>query len=359
MNFFDVVNFLELKKTMPHQSIAELMTIVGIDPAYLNDCTEEVQRVTRLKLAINQNPDKDANTYYKILGVSKNDLTRYFQLLEIVSPGLVTVGHLKGTKRYDAICLLKTQGAVNSASATMTDQEIAKDLNLSLSDVQRLKTNLPAITPKMPGYEILKKENRIREFFELYPYSTITESAKALRMSNKEVRVIIEDLTKHGEVIKYNNSPRPLEYEEKKLDVVNLKKGDPTISDKDISETLGISINQVRQAIADTIRLWQMEKAQSYDFYSHKMMTELEEVKRLTLERHNAANNSSSRWLEIYLQASEKQISMLGLKAPEKVDITKNVSVTKEHRDRVAEAFMATEAIDVDFKKIEVTGTSN
>lgn len=344
---------------MPNQPITELLTIAGIDQAYLNDYTEEVQRVSRLKLAINQSPDKNANTYYKILGVSKNDLTRYFQILEINSPGLVTIDHLEGTKRYEDICTLKKQAAVNMAAGTMTDKEIVKDLGIPLEDVQRFKTTLPAITPKMPGYEILKKENRIREFFDLYPYSTITEAAKALRMGNKEIRVIIEDLTRYGEVIKYNNSPRPLEYEKKKLDVVNLKKNDPTLSEKEISETLGISIHQVRQAMADTIRLWQMEKVQAYEFYSHKTMTELEEVKRLTIERHKAANNSSSRWMEIYLQAIEKQINMLGLKAPERVDINKNVTVTKEHRDQIVNAFMATETIDVDFEKIEVTGTEN
>jgi uncharacterized protein YpuA (DUF1002 family) len=50
---------------------------------------------------------------------------------------------------------------------------------------------------------------------------------------------------------------------------------------------------------------------------------------------------------------------MLGLKAPERVDINKNVTVTKEHRDQIVNAFMATETIDVDFEKIEVTGTEN
>ena len=361
MNFFDLANFFELKKSMPNASIAEVMSISGINPALLADYTHEYQMVRRLEMALRGNPDKDADHYYKVLGVSKNDLTRYFCILEMVSPGLVVVGNLGGTDREKSLCREKKRAAVNSlaASGTFLDDEIAQELGLHVDDVKLLKATVPAITPEMPGFELVKRENRIREFFQLYPYSTITEAAKALRMSNKEIRVIIEDLVGHGEVIKFNNSPRPLEYEEKKLAVVSLKKEDPSLSDKEISEKLGISIGQVRQAISETIRLWQMEKAQSYDFYSHKTMVELEEVKRMSLERHNSSDKSSSRWLEIYLQAHEKQIAMLGLKAPERVDINSTVTVSKEHRDKIVSAFMATEAIEAEFQKIEVTGDPN
>ena len=356
--FFDLLNYYELYQSMETLPPREIAEITGIDTANTDFCSKKAKAISILRTLFKRNPNENTAFFKKTLRISSENLNTYLFILEITDPGLVKKKHIASTAKDIAIDGIKTRIAVNKASAdNLLVHEIAELLDLSIKSVRAHQQNLPAENEETPEFELLRRESHVREFFNIYPYSTISEAAKSLRMSVKETRVIVEDLIKHGEIIKFNNVPKPLEYEERKLDVIKLKKADPTLTEKDISLELGISISQVRQAIQDTIRIWQIEKIVSYDFYALSMMQELNDVKNMAMSRHKASEQSSSRWLEIVLDAAQKQIDMLGLKAPERVDINKKVTISKEQRDSVVDAYMATEILDVEFKKIQVTGS--
>jgi len=356
--FLDLLNYYTLYQTAKNLPAHELAEIAGCSSINISFCKKKTKSIDALKDSLRKNPEKNGVFFRKALDVSRKDINALFIILEVTNPGLVKKRHIFSTICDFELDEIKTRAAVFKASENhLLDHEIAAQIGVPIKQVKAYLQNLPVANPKTPQFEFLRRESHVREFFNVYPYSTISEASKALKMSVKETRVIVEDLIKHGEIIKFNNMPRPLEFEERKLMVIELKKQNPGLSEKEISLQLGISISQVRQAIQDTIRIWQMEKVVSYDFYSLNMLEELNEIKKEAMERHKASNASSSRWLEIFLIASQKQIDMLGLKAPEKIDINKKVVVSKEQRDSVVDAYMATETLDVEFEKIEVTGS--
>jgi len=356
--FFDLLRYFELHEMMKNITAQEIGEITGVDMSDLSFFSEASKKLSRLRELIEENPEKSGVFFKRDCKIPKNELTGYYLVLETINPGLVKKRHLGSTVRDIEFDESKARVAVNKVSHEfMQDHEIAAHLNLPIKQVKGCLQKLPAIQDGVPEFELLRRESHVREFFNLYPYSTVSEGAKALRMSTKETRVIVEDLIKHGEMIKFNNVPRPLEYEERKSKVIALKRNDPTLTEKDISLELEISVSQVRQAIQDTIRMWQVEKVINFEFYSLNMMQELKEIKDAAMDRHKASDGSSSRWLEIVLIAAQKEIDMLGLKAPERVDINKKITITKEQRDSVVDAYMATDSIDVDFERIEVTGS--
>jgi hypothetical protein len=66
------------------------------------------------------------------------------------------------------------------------------------------------------------------------------------------------------------------------------------------------------------------------------------------MDRFQASPSSSSRWLEIKQMGVEKKIKMLGLNAPAEYRIAQNISVeSKEDKDAIIEAFLATNMLDV------------
>ena len=194
------------------------------------------------------------------------------------------------------------------------------------------------------------------EFFAICPHSTTQEAAKALNIPNQKVRNIVEGLRICGEDIKFNNIPKPLEMIETQKKITEIKLASPSVTNRELSIQLGVPISLIRRAIFETTKMWQSEHAESIDFYTKKVLTDLEDIEQETWNRTMASKSSSSRWLELNLMAKEKKINILGIKAPEKININKDIKINKSDRDKVVEGFMATDVTDVDFTRIEVTG---
>ncbi len=359
INFFDLLNFYKRRRTLKNVTPDDLADIIGINKSELKRYIAASDNIDKLYALLEKDPKEDIDFFSNRLSLSERKISGCLALIQIVSPGLVKKRQINGTlldkSLNDQKIRISTDILFNSA---LFDHEIADKLNLPIQTVKARRKNLPTIVQRNEQFETIKKESLVREFFKLYQYATVNEASKSLNMHQKEVRTIIEGLLSYGEVVKFNNTPMPLEYEDRKADVIRIKRKSPGKTDKEISLELGISISQVRQAIQDTIRISQIERATSYEFYFTNTMEELSKVKDLAMDRHAASPMSSSRWLEIYLVAEEKQISMLGLKAPERLDINKNVTISRSDRDSMIDAFMATDNINeiIDLKKIEVTG---
>ncbi len=353
--FFDLLNFFELHQSSNGLQAHEIAAIIGINPTHTDFCEKKTQNICSLKESIEEDPNNGITFIKDKLRFSKKDLEVYILILEITNPGLIKKKDLIFSPRDSSLNETKSSMAIFAASnSSLFDHEIAAKLCVPIEKVKAERHNLPVPRSVTSEFEILKRENYIREFFAIYPYSTIIEAAKVLRLSEKEIRVVIEELIRCGEVVRFNNVPKPIEYEEKKLEIVELKLKNPGLTDKEISLELGLSVNQVRQSLQDTVRIWQIEKAIKYDFYFNKTIDELEIIKAEAIEK--AKNSTSSRWMELRLVAIEKTINMLGLKSPEKIEINKNITITKKQRDSVLEAYLATDAIEAEFSHVEVTG---
>jgi hypothetical protein len=328
-------------------------------PEHQGLSTEEVrrflgisQKVKHIETALNTNPD---------IRLAASDNSEIIDpqaiVLQTLCPGLMSINNISTSRLVEKLKALKKKRAISELHLEgLNMTEIADKVRVGKEEVNTVTSNLPATVADSEFIKI-KKEAAIRDFFKLNPYATIEEASKTIKVSNKEIRALIKDMEAYGEKIAYSNVMTEVEEEKIKDLIVAIKSDNPIVSDKDISTQLNIPLSQVRRALREAIRIWQIERNVTYDFYLTRTLKELELVKEMCMERHNAGEATSSRWMEIYLVAEEKMINILGLKAPEKLDIRNEiVDNTKEHRDEIIAAYMKTDAIDVDYNKIEVTG---
>jgi hypothetical protein len=310
------------------------------------------QKVKHIETALTENPDIQFAANGKSGMIDPQAM-----ILQTLCPGMMSINNIKTSKLVEKLNALKKKRAIyelHLEGLNMT--EISDKIETDKEEVNTVMSNLPA-TVVDSEFSKIKKEATIRNFFKLNPYATIEEASKTIKLTNKEIRSLIKDMEAYGEKIPYSNVMTEVEEEKIKDLIVAIKSDDPSVTDKDISTRLNIPLSQVRRALREAIRIWQVERNVTYDFYLTRTIRELEMIKDLCMERHNAGEATSSRWAEIYLVAEEKIINILGLKAPEKLDIRNEiVDNTKEHRDEIIAAWMETDAIDVDYNKIEVTG---
>lgn len=97
------------------------------------------------------------------------------------------------------------------------------------------------------------------------------------------------------------------------------------------------TISEDIMAVCNDLRQQQM---QTCELQRYRVGKEIEMIKDRALTRFDSSTSSSSRFLEIYLSALEKEAKLLGLNAPERKTITVEAAgQTKEERDAVVDAF--------------------
>lgn len=296
-------------------------------------------------------------------GVPIEDLAFYLAAIEILFPFTLPVRLLAGETRLTELAEQKKRIAINLFLETdLTDDQIIEEIDVEPADINACRVVMLGVQEEHQLIQDMKQEEEIREFFRQYPYSTIRDAARQLKMSARTMRIIVDSMRASGEEIKFNNVPVAMEREEIRKRVLEIKKEDPALTNSQVSLHLGVSMAEVKRAIKDALMVWQIEKADNYEFYFQKTLGELNDVRAECWQQHNNGKGDdgkgkvSSRWMEIALQAQEKQINMLGLKAPERVDIRQDIVVSKQERDRLVSAALATDSVDVDFDLIEVTG---
>jgi len=274
----------------------------------------------------------------------------------ILFPGEFSFKDILKEKEIDQLEVLKFNQAVHLLKQeNLSKTEISEKLNTPLRRIEEIQSSGLIVYGEDTG-SYLRRAAQVREFYGVYQNATLKEGAKALQMTNQELIDIIDDLRSCGEKIQLKRLPTEMERAQLSGKVVEMKSKDVSLSNRDIALQLDVPVSEVSKAIKKTLKDWQIERAENLDFYFKNTLSELHLIQDEAITRFKSSDRSSSRWLEIYLMASEKKIKMLGLNAPEKVDIQGNLyHATKEERDAVVAAYQATEIIEADFENVEIT----
>lgn len=357
LDFAAFLDFYIICKESGDKTVQEIGEFLKLPDDKINIFANYITIFDGLIDFLHEYPDCDTSVVLKQTGIDVSDFEIYIIAAETLYPGLVKFKHLQPTDRVRQLLNSKQLKAVEFyAAADMADLQIAEKLNVSPEEIELAKKKLPIIKECNLEVKQFELEEAAREFFIIHPYSTVKDAAKYLKTTPQVLRTLLERLRVQGEDIKFNNVPARLEKEELRRSIIELKKEEPAITNSEISLRLSVPVSTIRDAINDTIKIYQSERADNYFFFLDKTSSDLESIKQEALARHSAGANTSSRWLEITLIAIEKQIAIHGLKAPDRLDIRQEIKMSKEDRDQIIEAAMATDAIDIDFKKIQVTG---
>jgi hypothetical protein len=272
---------------------------------------------------------------------------------------LLSLFFYPGTFSYGDIFFDDIKAGLNDEKTSVA---IQKNLERGLSyDAikEKLKIDCTSSVPavirnKDLQIEELRNINKVKSFFSKYPYASVAEASKTLDLSNKDIRKIINQAESEGEVIKYSNVLRSIEYETLKKKIIGIKMEDPMISDQELAYNLEVPLVIVKKAIQEAVQMMKIENAQNFAFMAHQSAQTFKLVEDEAYTRHKATKNSSSEWLKIMISARMAIVELYGLKEPEKVDILHQFEhSTKEERDAMVESWYATDALDIDFKRIE------
>ncbi len=269
-----------------------------------------------------------------------SDIAMYFEVIQITHPFLTIFSSI-----------------VDSNAGKLLSKK-----KVLISEMVNHEKSLPLIPCALDSEIIIANtmelNNNIRDFFTLFPYSTVKEAARAIKKSTQEIRIAAETLRNNGEDIKFNNTPVIMEREQISREIIKVKTEEPALTIHEISRKLGISISEVNLAIKNMIYTWKSEKADNYDFYLHRTSSSIDLIEDEAWKQHNNGGaRPSSRWLEIALMAIEKRIAIHGLKAPEKIDITNRDARSKQERDNIIDVAFEADVLDIDTSKIQITGS--
>lgn len=356
--FFDLINFYHTALELDQLSAQNLSQVLDQSESRTSLLIGEVDIVNSIVAILDSNPDADMAFLKDELSFSNEIVSYYISAIQILFPNRLKVKNILGSKFIENILPLKKDVAIKHLSARKLSQlSIAEKLDIDIESIDEVLSMVPALIENNNIVETLRVEETVRDFFTVHPYYTIKESAKLLGISAQKMRSVIEKLRIAGEDIRANDIPVAIERELIGKNVIELKINQPSLTTKEISLTLGLSVREVKGAINDMVRIWQVEKAESYEFHFAKTSNSLDEIKKEAWSQHNGVTRPSSRWMEMILSATEKQMILHGLKAPEKLDIRQDIRLTKTEKDNVIDAAIAADAIDVDYSNIQITGT--
>ena len=196
------------------------------------------------------------------------------------------------------------------------------------------------------------------KFFHENPYCDIKVAIKelGLKISPIVLKNSLSSLIDNGHKIPCLTSNDPMAMAKFAAEIIDYKQKNPYATPGHLSKKFGLSEDRVIFIIEQAAEQWKKEKLRSYEFYFKSVLEELDDLSSLCYERFHASPKSSSRWLEIAQNNTEKKIKLLGLNAPTELNIRQHVTTeTKEEKDAIIEAFLATDMIDVSPKQKSLT----
>jgi len=357
-NFFELIEFYGLASEFVDEPDTDLAIVLNLSSPQISVLMHEVKILNSIIQILNEQPECDISLIQRETSLDNYSLSYYLVAVEILFPCKLKIKNVLQSQRINSLLKLKKKNAIHyCADKNIAASNIAEKLNVDIEEIKTTLSLVPVIVQEHAIVENLKKEMIVREFFSLHPYSVIKESAKLLQIPAQTLRTIIEKLRIAGEDIKANDIPVAVERELLDAQVIRLKIDHPSLTTTEISLKLGISPQHVKQSINNMVRVWQVEKAENYEFHFTKTSNSLDEIKNEAWSQHNGTSRPSSRWMEMILSATEKQMILHGLKAPEKLDIRQDIRLTKHERDNVIDAAIAADSIDIDYNNIQITGT--
>lgn len=357
-NFFELINFYKIIVEFSGNSDSILAAMLNKTIPETILMKKEADTVDLIVELINENNNVDTDFFKEELKFTDEQVHYYFIAIQALFPNKISIKNILKGSQIKRLLVLKKYAAIQFLiNRNISQISISDRLDVEMNEIKELLSNVPAIIENNHIIQDLREEAIVRDFFTIHSYATLRESAKILKISAQKIRTIVGKLRLAGEDIKATDMPVAINKEIVGTQVINLKINQPSLTTVEISLKLGISTQEVKRAINDMVRIWQIEKAESYEFHFAKTSNSLDEIKTEAWAQHNGSKNPSSRWMEMILSATEKQIAMHGLKAPEKLDIRQDIRLSKVERDNVVNAAIAADVIDIDYNNIQVTGT--
>lgn len=117
----------------------------------------------------------------------------------------------------------------------------------------------------------------------------------------------------------------------------------PNATYDQIAKKFKVSPQTISQDISEVSAQLRVQYSQSYELQRRRISCDLEKIKNIAIERFESSPRASTRLLEIYLSAIDKEIGLHGLNAPKRQEVSVSVTEnTKEERDAVVDAFYTT-----------------
>ena len=270
-------------------------------------------------------------------------------LFKFVSP--IIKSSFQKQKQIDAILYL--QETEEELTINIICEKLAVDDRVAQQIINMNK--LPAVknNASLTFIEFINDiglHGKLIKYFQMNPYDDVKNAIKELKIKISPVILKngLEALIDRGYKIPCIAHQDAMQIEQLYMDIVEYKQKNPYATPKLLGRKFGLSENQIIMVIEQTAEEWKKEKIRSYEFYFKGVLEELDEISSFCYDRFHATPNSSSRWLEIAQNNTEKKIKLLGLNAPTEINIQQRVQIeTKEEKDAIIEAFMATDMIDV------------
>ena len=331
--------------------------VEGFDEKGFKERLPEYEKVThKNNLTIFQASQKFNMQYNEFL----NELHVYMAM----NPGKVSIRYLSGyfrsaitkQKEIDAICWMKDHNPELSVDYICERLNIAESHATKIIQQHALDIKIPPNRKKelrITYTDIIEKEDvqqPIIKFYNQYPNSSLKDCIKHLKINATELALKngLEYLIEKGYKIPCKIFCDPMLDEKEMALIVAHKEKNPYDTPLIIARKFDTTEQKVIAILEIAAEQYRVEKIRSYEFIFKNVLEEIDEIGNLCMDRFQASPSSSSRWLEIKQMGVEKKIKMLGLNAPAEYRIAQNISVeSKEDKDAIIEAFLATNMIDV------------
>jgi len=300
----------------------------------------------------------------KKIGIEYDDFLMEIHLYAALNPGKVSIRYLSGffrsgltkQKEIDAVCYMKENNKSLSIDYICDRLNVSEQIGKDIVKQHKIDINISP-TQKKKAYvtyiEIVNNHSLQRpiiKYFNENPKASFKQCIKDLKLNTSEsaLRNSIENLIERGYKIPCKLYGDPMLEEKEMADIVAYKEKNPYATPHMVARKFDTTETKIITILDAAAEQYRIEKVRSYEFYFKRVLDEIDEVGDLCMERFEASPNTSSRWLEIRQMGLEKKIKMLGLNAPAELHVKQDVNVTsKEERDAILDAFLATDMIDV------------
>ena len=234
-----------------------------------------------------------------------------------------------------------------------SDAYLAKKFNITEPSMRKLliKYGVYPSNAKLRELDVARKVV-IRKTFEENPTFPRKDLIPLLEeegfpgVKPTQITRYVRELKGEGVLIKEKqaSSPRFI-VESRRRAVALLMKDNPYMTQASIARKLKTSTTNINDDVKAITTRMRREQAEGYEIYREKTLQEIAAIKQRCLDRYDGnIKKASSRWLEVWLQAVEKEAKLLGLNAPERKIIDTEITVqSKEERDAVIDAYIVSE----------------
>ena len=246
----------------------------------------------------------------------------------------------------------------------VTRRELAEAMGVDRRSVARVLRNLSVPIPRKSNFkeDLEKRRERLKKklivLFSRRREWSVDELSQELSVKRPFLEGVLAEMYDgaYGHLVPEKVSDQFLT-QARRARLVELKRENPYRGASELARFLGVTVEQIKADMSAVAAEWARARKDDYEFYVDSMLHEIRYVKQLCMLRHLGPKDKdgkyrddykpSPEWLRLFIQAQEREAKLLGLDAPERVDIGISSPLSKEERDRVTRAFLSSEQKDV------------